>query len=309
MSCAHDELLASLDFDRLDLPSKTLDQARSSVLDLTGPHTADDQSNLDEYDGDQSIEVYRNFLDWLFATFKTSEAGFRAECIAELNLKPGQRVLVTSCGLGEDVAVCLDQVGEAGWVHAQDLSRQFVVHAQSRLQSDRVVFTLSNALDLPYKDDYFDAVYHFGGINLFGDIAKAVSEMNRVCRAGGRVVFGDESVAPHLRAHDYGQMFTTNNSLWAAELPLRHLPLGARDISLRYILGNCFYLIGFEKGETLPDVDIDVPHIGHRGGSVRTRYFGALEGVSESARNKIHAYARAQGVSVSKALERLINTL
>ena len=84
---------------------------------------------------------------------------------------------------------------------------QIVKNAADYNQNKSVCFTISNALDLPYKDDYFDAVFHFGGINLFGDVAVAIAEMDRVCKTGGNVLFGDESVASHLREHDYGKMF------------------------------------------------------------------------------------------------------
>jgi SAM-dependent methyltransferase len=311
VSDLYEELINALDLDRLGLSEDSLSSQlrQSNVIELGSKIHDNDDGNRAEYDADQSVEFYRNFLDWLFATFRVSEAEFRRQSLAALALKPGDRVLVTSCGLGEDVAAWLDHIGDTGFVHAQDLSGVFVQHASARTKADNVAFTISNALDLPYRDNYFDAVYHFGGINLFGDLPLAVREMTRVCKIGGRVVFGDESVAPHLRDDDYGKMFIENNALWSAPLPLKDLPLNALDVEVRYLLGNCFYQIAFCKGEGLPDVDIDVAHIGHRGGSVRTRYFGALEGVSDTAKTKVHEYARSQNLSVSETLERLIAKL
>lgn len=102
-----------------------------------------------------------------------------------LNLKKGDRVLITGCGLGEDAVFCSESVGlEFGIVHAQDLSSKFVEYA-SNLVPENVVLTVLNALDLPYKDNYFDAVCHFGGINLFDNIKQGIAEMNRVCKVGG----------------------------------------------------------------------------------------------------------------------------
>jgi hypothetical protein len=74
-------------------------------------------------------------------------------------------------------------------------------------------------------------------------------------------------------------------------------------------LGNCFFLIGFEKHADLPDVNIDVEHIGHRGGSVRKRYFGELEGVDETLKNKMYDYAKENKKSVSRMLENMIREL
>ena len=303
--------LDAIDFERLGLnPNAVSDQAEERrILDLVQSLSAEDTTNRDQYDSERAVEIYRNFLNWLFATFKTRESEFRHTALSILELQPGQRVLITSCGLGEDVELCAAQVGSTGFVHAQDLSRIFVEHARDAVTHDQCAFTVSNALDLPYKDNFFDAVYHFGGINLFGNLQRAVHEMTRVCKTGGTVVFGDESVAPHLRDHDYGKMFICNNALWEAPLPLDALPITAHNVSARYLLGNCFYQIAFQKGEGTPDVDIDIPHISHRGGSVRTRYFGTLEGVSEAAKARLYEYARAKDMSVSDALDQLIRRL
>lgn len=281
---------------------------KHNYLDLTPDSASEsDAINTNSYDNATAIQVYRNFLAWMFSTFKTSEEEFRKRCISVMNLGLGDRVLVTSCGLGEDVEICRVAVGPTGIVHAQDLSKTFVKYASERINSPNVFFTISNALDLPYKDGYFDAVFHFGGINYFGDTPKAISEMSRVCKVGGMVVFGDESVAEHLRGLDYGKMAIKNNHLWEAKLPLSDLPPNALDVTIRYILGNCFYLISFINGSGLPDIDPDVPHVGYRGGSMRTRYFGGIEPVSPATRDKIYNYAKEKDTSVYDLLEKMIS--
>lgn len=305
------ELMNSLDFGKIGLNETdlVLSGPNENYVDLIGNQKNLDKFHEEMYHSNHSIEVYRNFLNWLFATFKTTEAEFRKNWIQYLNLKNGQRVLIISCGLGEDVTACAELVGAEGYIHAQDISRQFIQHAAEKFKQDNIIFTISDALDLPYHDNYFDAVCHFGGINLFGDIKKSIAEMTRVCKMGGSVLFGDESVAMHLRDLDYGKMFIKNNCLWEKPLPLEHLPNNANDITIKYILGNCFYLIGFEKATGLPDVDIDVKHLGYRGGSVRTRYFGQLEGISPELKAKIYDIAKANNVSVSHMLSEFIENL
>jgi len=305
------ELISSLDFAKVNLGKDELHLCgdNGNYANLLFETSDDDEVNKEMYDTETALTIYRNFLNWLFSTFEISEDKFRKDCIKYLELDEGEKVLVTSCGLGEDVAICCDAVGDKGFVHAQDLSEQFIDYVAQKTTHNNVVFTVSNALHLPYKDDFFDGVYHFGGINLFGDIKQAISEMNRVCKIGGRILFGDESIALHLRETDYGKMFIKNNNLWEKRLPLEHLPICAHNISIRYVLGNCFYLIGFEKQTDFPDVDIDVEHIGHRGGTVRKRYFGELEGVDETLKKKIYEYANENNKSVSRLLEEMISKL
>jgi SAM-dependent methyltransferase len=198
-------------------------------------------------------------------------------------------------------------VGPSGEIHAQDLSKAMVLEASKLVPEDNICFSVSNALALPYRSRYFDAVFHFGGINLFGDVKKAICELERVCRIGGRVLFGDEGVAPHLRGSQYSEIAIRNNHLWAAEAPMQLLPHNALDIELTYVLGNCFYLIAFSPSEGYPKMNIDLPHKGIRGGTARTRYFGQLEGVTEKTKEKVIARARELGVSVHSLLEDLIN--
>jgi hypothetical protein len=104
-------------------------------------------------------------------------------------------------------------------------------------------------------------------------------------------------------------MFIRNNSLWSSSVPIDLLPETAEDIFLKYILGNCFYLVGFKKGKSLPEVNIDLVHKGYRGGSVRTRYYGELEGVNPELKNKIYNYAKISSKSVVEILEDLIKKL
>ena len=79
-------------------------------------------------------------------------------------------------------------------------------------------------------------------------------------------------------------------------------------IELKFILGNCFYLLAFTPSDGLPKMNIDVVHKGIRGGSARTRYFGKIEGVHESSKKKLYEQAKRRGISVHELLEEMIAT-
>jgi ubiquinone/menaquinone biosynthesis C-methylase UbiE len=51
---------------------------------------------------------------------------------------------------------------------------------------------------LPFADEAFDAVFHFGGVNLFNEPERAIREFVRVAKKGGIVAWGDESFSPNL---------------------------------------------------------------------------------------------------------------
>jgi SAM-dependent methyltransferase len=281
-----------------------------SIVDFVAPSmkSAADDLNLQMYNDEQSIDKYRNFLNWLFATFYVAEGDFRADLARRLRLKPGMKVLVVGCGLGEDMPLILEAIGPAGELHAQDLSKFMIRNARLNLGAENVCFSISNALQLPYRSRYFDVVFHFGGINLFGSMKRAISELERVCKIGGVVLFGDEGIAPHLRGTEYADVLINNNGLWAHHAPMEALPRNAIDIQTSYVLGNCFYLISFSPASDLPKVNLDVPHVGLRGGSARTRYFGRIEGVTAETKAKLLAAAKHRGISAHDLLEEIIKT-
>lgn len=101
-------------------------------------------------------------------------------------------------------------------------------------------------------------------------------------------------------------MAINNNLLWGRFAPIDLLPRNAVDVHLSWVLGNCFYVIDFEVSETGPSIDIDVSHKGCRGGSMRTRYFGQFEGVTEETKKYVIEDAQRKGISVHDWLEQVI---
>ena len=287
--------------------------SRLASVDFSIGENKEITKNEELYQGDDVNLRYRNFLDWLFETFRTSEESFRLHLIGELGLQQGSRILITGCGNGDDIeAFCkyshlknLDLK-----IHAQDLSRSMVEFSLKRFSSNNclslIEVNISSATNLPYQDNIFDTVFHFGGLNYMSDPKKAIHEMTRVVKNSGRVAFIDESIAPWLRDSEYGRMMIENNSLWSAKLPLDYLPFNANNVLMKFVLENCFYFILFDKDISFPDVDFDVEHLGPRGGSIRTRYFGKLEGVTESAKKSAIRKASENSTSLSTWLTSLI---
>jgi ubiquinone/menaquinone biosynthesis C-methylase UbiE len=202
-----------------------------------------------EYDRDGSIERYENFLSWLFQTLEIDESAFRQDLVKRLSLYPGDRLLITSCGLGEEIGCIQEGLLKKLEVHLQDISKKLVLEAFRRNKSNlaNLTFSVSDAMQLPYPDCYFDKVLHFGGINLFEDMGKAIQEMNRVCKVDGRIVFGDEGISPNLIGTDLYKALVFNNPLWSAQAPVDKLPSTAKGIRVDYVLNNCFWIIEFTK--------------------------------------------------------------
>ena len=258
--------------------------------------------------------IYDAAVDWQFAAMYEDEDAVRESMVDMLELRPNAVVLEVGCGSGRDSFRIARRLYASARLHMQDLSPG-MVHACARRMADRsrsgtfacaVDYSASNATALPFPDGAFDAVFHFGGFNQFGDLRAAAGELTRVARRGGRIVIGDEAVAPWLKGTEFDGIVTTNNPLFKADVPLTSLPESARNVVVRWIIGNCFYVMAFTKGDGPPPLNMDLPHQGWRGGTMRTRYFGLLEGVTPEAKALVKDLAAASGTSVHEWLDTLI---
>jgi ubiquinone/menaquinone biosynthesis C-methylase UbiE/uncharacterized protein YbaR (Trm112 family) len=266
-----------------------------------------------EYDG-VAESVYDAAMEWQFAAIYEDENRVREGMLALLEIKPKHRVLEVGCGTGRDSHRLARLLGTHSSLFLQDLSPKMVHACRAKLQQyDRDMpfrcnlhYSISNATHLPFPSRFFDAVFHFGGFNQFGHAKATAAEFSRVTRLGGRIVYGDESVAPWLRGSEFDRIVCTNNPLFRHELPLASIPEGARDVSVRWVMANCFYLIAFTNGEGPPSLDLDLPHQGWRGGTMRSRYFGVLEGVAPETKELARKAAALTGLSVHEWLDRLV---
>jgi ubiquinone/menaquinone biosynthesis C-methylase UbiE len=275
--------------------------------------SAIEASTKDEYDR-VAERIYDVAVDWQFKAFQENEDTVREGMIDLLALKSGDRVLEVGCGTGRDSFRLARRLSGTGSLFMQDLSPNMVAtclakmraYAASNGVTAALEYSVSNALHLPFEDGFFDAVFHFGGFNQFGDLRRGAAELARVTRPGGRVLIGDEAVAPWLKGTEFERIVTTNNPLFRADAPLHVLPEGARDVTVKWIIANCFYVVAFTKAAGPPPLDLDLPHEGWRGGTMRSRAFGVMEGVTPEAKAMAREAAAAAGLSVHQWLDRVV---
>ena len=105
-------------------------------------------------------------------------------------LEPGQQVLDIACGAGLPALATAAAVAPGGRVVATDISAEMI--AAARGNADRAGLTNlevqeMDAQSLRFPDGSFDAVSCAFGIMFCPDPVKAVAEMKRVVRPGGRI--------------------------------------------------------------------------------------------------------------------------
>ena len=115
-------------------------------------------------------------------------------------LVPGERVLDVACGTGVAALEAAAAVGPQGRVVGIDLSGRMVEAARRRAaecDAANVTFERMDAESLELPDESFDVVMCVLGLMYVPDPARALREMRRVLRPGGRlviVVWGDRSL-------------------------------------------------------------------------------------------------------------------
>ncbi len=113
----------------------------------------------------------------------------------------GESILDVGCGAGVDTMVAAIMVGPSGKVVGIDMSSDMVERARqnlSRTNLKNVSFLESSGEDLTLPDEDFDVVISSGVFNLIPDKLKALKEVFRVMKPGGRLMMADQVLTGHL---------------------------------------------------------------------------------------------------------------
>jgi demethylmenaquinone methyltransferase/2-methoxy-6-polyprenyl-1,4-benzoquinol methylase len=102
-----------------------------------------------------------------------------------LELEPGQRVLDLAAGTGVSTAELRRSGADA---IACDFSLGMLRAGRANKHRRRVPFVAGDALHLPFADAAFDAATISFGLRNVADVPKALGELSRVVRPGGRLV-------------------------------------------------------------------------------------------------------------------------
>ncbi len=106
--------------------------------------------------------------------------------------RPGMEVLDLACGTGEPGISLAQRVGPQGHVTAADLSAELLELAGQRANAkglENFSTQQADAHKLPFADRSFDLATCRFGVMFFADVERALTEMRRVLKAGGRACF------------------------------------------------------------------------------------------------------------------------
>ena len=152
----------------------------------------------------------------------------------------GGRVLEVGCGRGVGVKIILERFGAAE-VEALDLDPKMIESARRRLAAfglARVRLSVGDVNSLKAGDATFDAVFDFGAIHLEPKWRKAVAEVRRVLKPGGKFFFewvtnGVLRLPYPLVTEGFGRMEPPSPALLMQELERQGILVGQNFVCPR----------------------------------------------------------------------------
>lgn len=175
----------------------------------------------------------------------------------KLELQPGHAVLETAAGAGRNLGSIAQAVGEQGLVFGLDLSAQQLRRAPRALRhlANPPELILGNSSHLPFDDGAFDAVLDGFGMKYYPDKRRAMEEMLRVVKPGGKVVIAELGL-PEGKRRTLRQRILL---LWLPHFrdppPIDQVPDSVQDLTFEWDAPGTVYTIAFRKPETADGTD------------------------------------------------------
>jgi len=177
-----------------------------------------------DVDGSQDADAYLAYLDSVGEVFR-DVIRFGVDA---LRLRVGGAVLDVGCGHGACLPLLARAVGSGGCVAGIDASAAMVAAAQRRvaLQGLAAEVQRGDAHELPFGDGVFDAARIDRVLMFLRDPRRALAELMRVVRPGGRICVAEGDVGTH--AIDADDVATTHTMLAALSDRSPHGWIGRR---------------------------------------------------------------------------------
>lgn len=159
-------------------------------------------------------------------------------------IRDGDAVLDVGSGSGTDALICARLVGPGGRVYALDMTEPMRTKLRDTAQAaglGNIEVLDGEAEAIPLADASVDVVTTNGVLNLVPDKARAIAEIHRVLKPGGRLQIADIALARPV-----AERFRQDPQLWA------ECVVGAVDEE-RYIA--MLRSAGFEDVERIADLD------------------------------------------------------
>lgn len=159
--------------------------------DLTSQRPFWNENSFGDIDGSGDTGYFVKFLKYAKSTDSLQQA--RKVHFEMLSLRPKEKVLDAGCGEGFDARLIAKLVGPQGYVAGIDLSALLIEEAVAQLESrvTNVEFFHGDVYRLPFRNEAFDVCRAERLFWVLDEPDRALAELVRVTRPGGRIVVTD----------------------------------------------------------------------------------------------------------------------
>ena len=240
---------------------------------------ADLQRRIQRYGWDKAAIYYENFWQ---QQLKPAQ-----DKLLELaNLQPGEKLIDIACGTGLVSFPAAEKLGPGGFVLATDISDTMVkicAETAKERKLSNLQFKRMDAEELDVSDGEYDAALCALGLMYVPDPVKALKEMHRVIKPGGRAVAAVWGQRDHC---GWAEIFEIVDRRVATEVCPMFFNLGNRDVLKRSFEAAGFSNVNFEKLNTVLNYSSDEDAYGaaFAGGPVALAYHK----FSDQVKNEVH---------------------
>ena len=111
---------------------------------------------------------------------------FALDLVRRLGNDKVKNALELACGTGR---VTRHLAASSVLLTATDINSDMLTIARRKISADNILWDVADMADMPYPDDFFDLVICQFGLMLVPDKGKALAEIFRVLKKGGRLLF------------------------------------------------------------------------------------------------------------------------
>jgi ubiquinone/menaquinone biosynthesis C-methylase UbiE len=121
-----------------------------------------------------------------------------AAMAARLEIQPGAAVLDVGSGTGCLLPFLRDKVGPEGWVVALDYAEEMLRQARLKYDGEKIYYLHADVASMPLSAGSFDGVVCYSSLPHFQDKPRALREIYRVTKDGGRLFICHTSSRSHI---------------------------------------------------------------------------------------------------------------
>jgi len=239
---------------------------------------ADLQRRIQRYGWDRAARYYEN-------SWQQQLKPAQDKLLEMAHLHPGERLIDIACGTGLVTFPAAEKLGSNGFVLATDISDEMVricAETAKEKKMSNIEFKRMDAEELDVPNEQFNVALCALGLMYVPDPIRALKEMYRVIKPGGRAIAAVWGQRDHC---GWAEIFEIVDKRVATEVCPMFFNLGNRDVLKRSFEAAGFSNVSFEKLSTTLNYNSDEEAYGaaFAGGPVALAYHKFSDQVKQEA--------------------------